>query len=328
MGIYDCFVKVLTFREPAAQSFPLIFKRRLEVETSRYVATEWEIEDSGKRCRIIHTKRRHFHNTKRSFTGQMSLNDTPAEDVFLDDFLESQVREAPRHVAWGVLLRSAGAARHQARLAERAIGFVARKGSRHAEQPVLDTNVRRVPAPLQRNSRKQEALDSKRDARLVRNSESLPEGQAIHHGFVKPREAKHDADLYRLYQAEIERIEQAGGRATRVVLDYELKRYLNRDLAAFSSEEMTPEIRQEVAERHGLTVVEGKIFVPDLRVEYDTAEMERKYVDLELATRNYRPGALAAKAKAGFSLYARREDASRLRRVLDEREITAKILSL
>jgi len=51
-------------------------------------------------------------------------------------------------------------------------------------------------------------------------------------------------------------------------------------------------------------------------------------VDLELATRDYRPRAMAAKAAAGFSMYARSEDASRLRRVLDEREITAEILTL
>jgi hypothetical protein len=56
--------------------------------------------------------------------------------------------------------------------------------------------------------------------------------------------------------------------------------------------------------------------------------MEHKRLDLELATRNYRPRALAEKAKAGFSLYALRDDASRLRRVLDEREITAEIFSL
>jgi hypothetical protein len=68
--------------------------------------------------------------------------------------------------------------------------------------------------------------------------------------------------------------------------------------------------------------------VPDLRIEYDSEQVEREHVDLELATRNYRPRALAEKAKAGFSLYARREDASRLRRVLDESEITARILSL
>ena len=48
----------------------------------------------------------------------------------------------------------------------------------------------------------------------------------------------------------------------------------------------------------------------------------------ELATRDYRPRALAEKAAAGFSLYSRSEDSSRLRRILDERELTAGILSL
>jgi hypothetical protein len=37
---------------------------------------------------------------------------------------------------------------------------------------------------------------------------------------------------------------------------------------------------------------------------------------------------MATKASAGFSMYARSEDASRLRRLLDEREITAEILTL
>jgi hypothetical protein len=49
---------------------------------------------------------------------------------------------------------------------------------------------------------------------------------------------------------------------------------------------------------------------------------------LELATRNYRPRALAQKAKAGFSIYAPREDASKLRRILDETELSARIFSL
>ena len=169
---------------------------------------------------------------------------------------------------------------------------------------------------------------TKRGARLVRKSGRVQDEQAIYHGFAKPREAKHDTDLYRLYQAEVERIESTGGRATRVVLDYELKRNLNRDLAALDEEGRTAEALEQIAERHGLSVVDGKIPVPDLRIEYDTSDMERQHVDLELATRNYRSRALGEKAKAGFSLYARREDTSRLRRVLDDSEITAKILSL
>jgi len=43
--------------------------------------------------------------------------------------------------------------------------------------------------------------------------------QAIYHGFVKPREARHDAAIYRLYQQESARIEKAGGRVRRVILD-------------------------------------------------------------------------------------------------------------
>ncbi|MGA7225322.1 MAG: hypothetical protein WBX16_20860 [Candidatus Acidiferrales bacterium] len=164
--------------------------------------------------------------------------------------------------------------------------------------------------------------------RLLKNTNQVPDDQPIYHGLVKPREVKHDADLYRLYQKEVARIERGGGRPVRVLLDYELKRNLNRDLALLGPEKDNPDRRREVAEKHHLQVVNGKIPVPDLRVEYENPELELRHVDLELATRDYRPRAMAAKAAAGFSMYARSEDASRLRRVLDEREITAGILTL
>ena len=103
---------------------------------------------------------------------------------------------------------------------------------------------------------------------------------------------------------------------------------MNRDLSALGPQSDLREARERIAEEHALSIVNGKIQMPDLRIEYETAEMDRKHVDLELTTRNYRPRAMAEKAKAGFSLYAPREDASRLRRILDQREITAEILSL
>jgi len=164
--------------------------------------------------------------------------------------------------------------------------------------------------------------------RLLTKTNQLPDDQPIYHGLVKPREVKHDADLYRLYQKEVARIERAGGRPVRLLLDYELKRNLNRDLALLGPEKDDPRRKTEVAEKHHLQVVNGKIPVPDLRVEYQTPELELRHVDLELATRDYRPRAMAEKASGGFSLYGRLEDASRLRRVLDEREITARILTL
>lgn len=93
LRVDDYYVKVLTLKEPSAQSFPLMFKRLLEVEANYHVVTEWKKQDSGKMRRAIQTKRRHFHNTKRSFASQVSLNDAPTQDVLLDDSKESQVRE-------------------------------------------------------------------------------------------------------------------------------------------------------------------------------------------------------------------------------------------
>jgi type IV secretion/conjugal transfer VirB4 family ATPase len=93
LRVDDYFVKVLTLKEPSAQSFPLIFKWLLEVQANFYVATEWKKEDTGKTRRAIQAKRRHFHNTKRSFVSQASLNDAAPHDVLLDDSKESQVRE-------------------------------------------------------------------------------------------------------------------------------------------------------------------------------------------------------------------------------------------
>jgi hypothetical protein len=169
---------------------------------------------------------------------------------------------------------------------------------------------------------------TKKAKRLILQSGRLPEGQAIYHGFVKPREARHDAALYRLYQRESTRIESAGGRPLRVALDYELKRNLHRELAKLGDQGQTRAARERIAEKQGLVLVDGEVQVPDLRLEYETADHELRHVDLELATRNYRPRALAQKAKAGFSIYAPREDASKLRRIFDESELTARIFAL
>jgi type IV secretion/conjugal transfer VirB4 family ATPase len=89
----DYYVKVLTLKEPSAQSFPLIFERLLEVQANYHVVTEWKKEDSGTMRRTIQAKRRHFHNTKHSFASQVNLNDASAHDVLTDDSKESQVRE-------------------------------------------------------------------------------------------------------------------------------------------------------------------------------------------------------------------------------------------
>lgn len=169
---------------------------------------------------------------------------------------------------------------------------------------------------------------TKQGAKLLRKTNRLPDEQEIYHGLVKPREAKHDADLYRLYQKEASRIERAGGKPLRVILDYELKRDLYRDLVALGPQKDDPDAKELIAEKHHLHAVNGKIPLPDLRIEYENAQGELSRVDLELATRHYRPRGLAAKARAGFSLYSHPEEASRLRRILNEQDLTAGIFAL
>lgn len=93
LRVGDHYVKVLTLREPSAHTFPLLLKGLLYVRANYHVVTEWKKEESGKTRREIQAKRRHFHNTKRSFFSQVNLNDAPAQDALLDDAKESQVRE-------------------------------------------------------------------------------------------------------------------------------------------------------------------------------------------------------------------------------------------
>jgi len=107
-------------------------------------------------------------------------------------------------------------------------------------------------------------------------SSGLHARQVLYHGFVKPREARHDAALYRLYHHEAEHIRAHGGRIQRVVLDFELKRAINRALSKLDSSPGSGQgqRKQEIAQQHGLTVVSGRIPVPDLQVEYETPDRE------------------------------------------------------
>lgn len=185
---------------------------------------------------------------------------------------------------------------------------------------------RRVDISLSQNTRMYTLTKAGR--RLMRGSGRLPHDQEIYSGFVKPREAKHDAELYRVYQREEDRIERRGGRVRRVLLDFELKKKVNRDLTRLGRAKDDPDKKHDVAERHGLRVVHGRIPVPDLQIEYEMPDQSIARVNLELTTGDYRPRQLADKARAGFTLYSHGDDASHVRRVLGDRELTAEILSL
>src|SRR5262249_23736673 len=153
----------------------------------------------------------------------------------------------------------------------------------------------------------------------------------VYAGFVKRSEVAHDAAIYRMFQAEKRRIEQAGGTIQRIVLDYELKRLAYTPLAKarprLSPEDFT-RYQAAVAQQHALSVVKGRLVLPDLRIDYVDHTGHQARVDLELATEHYHGSHLAAKAQAGFRFYAADGSADRLSRVMEERDITVRILSL
>lgn len=129
--------------------------------------------------------------------------------------------------------------------------------------------------------------------------------QALYFGIVKRRELRHDAAIYELYQKESQNILGSGGTVKRVVLDFELKKNVNRQLAQIQN--LAPaereHQRQQIAEEHGLKIVKGTIQIPDLRMEYESQEREECRIDLECVTGHYKSRQIAAKKAAGFKLY-------------------------
>lgn len=172
---------------------------------------------------------------------------------------------------------------------------------------------------------------TKEGHKLLSRGKVVDSSQATYHGLKKPKEAFHDADLYRLYHKVSDEIESRGGSIVRVKLDYQLKRELYAHLARAAADKSRDldTLRAEVANRYHLKVVSERIPIPDLRIEYVNENdnmIQRR--DLELATEHYRPRGLSEKARAGFELYARRGETDRLRRIRDERELSAPIFSL
>lgn len=95
LRVDDYFVKVLTLKEPSAESFPLIFKRLLEVEANYFICSEWKKQDPASSRSFIHSRRRHFHNTKRSLSSYLTASDQPqrGDDILIDESKEAQIRD-------------------------------------------------------------------------------------------------------------------------------------------------------------------------------------------------------------------------------------------
>ena len=133
-----------------------------------------------------------------------------------------------------------------------------------------------------------------------------------------------------MYQSEAAQIEARGGRVRRVVLDYELKKKVYSKLAKEREAGALEYARrqQEIADQQRLPIVDGKIALPDLRIEYETPEGDLDHVDLELATEHYHRGHMDVKARAGFKMYGFVSTSRGRRAQWEGRELTANVLSL
>jgi len=151
-------------------------------------------------------------------------------------------------------------------------------------QPVLKLRPSAVLRP-----RASEFAEVSRRSSAFERAQLVSSRQTIYHGIVKPKEARHDADLYRLYQKVAREIETSGGKVRRVVLDFELKKDLYQALSRIRPDKDPRYERIFIANQFDLKVVDGKIPIPDLRIEYEDDCRDVRRLDLEIATRDYRP---------------------------------------
>lgn len=136
--------------------------------------------------------------------------------------------------------------------------------------------------------------------------------QEFHHGLRRPRERTHDAQVYRAYERDADRLREDDAMICRVILDNELKRehqefLLERNRGRSGSDgrpDRSPEEIRRWAVEHDLPEKDGHVQLPDARIEYEDRDGRLLTLDIEVETINYRGGHAAAKASSGFSRHS------------------------
>jgi len=144
-----------------------------------------------------------------------------------------------------------------------------------------------------------------------RSDEDSRDRQAFYAGVPKPRELKHDAELYRAYTEEAERRRDEGANIHRIVLENDLKREYQEFLQKRNRDRDDSDGRpdrdpleiEDWAREHDLPCDDqGHVQFPDVRIEYDIDGRDHT-LDVEVMTPHYRRAHGAAKSGSGFRLY-------------------------
>lgn len=134
--------------------------------------------------------------------------------------------------------------------------------------------------------------------------------QAFYAGISRPRELSHDAQLYRAYLHEEERLREQGAEIRGVMLDQELKRDYQEWLQECNRgrpdgdgrPDRDPVEIERWAHEHDLPYFDEQVHFPDFRIEYEVDGRDR-HEDVEVVTEHYRGEHARSVVRAGFRCY-------------------------
>jgi type IV secretion system protein VirB4 len=86
-------VQVLTLKEPPARTFAQMLRGLQELPCEYILASEWKRESPAAARKAIHSKRRHFHNSKTALSNYLGGAQTAARDMLIDDSAAGIVTE-------------------------------------------------------------------------------------------------------------------------------------------------------------------------------------------------------------------------------------------
>ncbi len=136
------------------------------------------------------------------------------------------------------------------------------------------------------------------------------QAQSYRAGPARSSQVLHDTAVYRAARMEMQAIEASGGRVRRIRTDDDLRALAWRRVETAKRAGSSSEEAQAVAAASlRLTVRDGKLTLPDVRIEYAEPVADgAAFVDVEIATPDYREAGLHAKAAAGFRVYRMNAD--------------------
>lgn len=192
---------------------------------------------------------------------------------------------------------------------------------RNASLEVRDCDLRRLEKQglIQRvpvNDKERAVALTDRGRALLERHHTRDTGhrQQFHSGADRPRERSHDAQFYRAYLEAAGRLRAQGARIERVQLDRELKRHYQRFLQERNLGDRDSDGRPDRSEaeiaawarEHHLPYFDDRVHFPDLRIEYEDANGDVRFEDIEVVTEHYRGAHRASAARCGFSMHVSR----------------------